>query len=86
MELKNLMEVVVSHTIDDIKKHYDFCNCPQCRLDISAMSLNKLPAKYVVSSKGDSYGRAELLAMQKDLDILSIVLEAVKKVQQKPRH
>ena len=86
MELRNLMEVVVSHTIDDIKKHYDFCSCPKCRLDISAMSLNKLPAKYVVSSRGDSYGRAELLAMQKDLDILGIVLESVKAVQQKPRH
>ncbi|MGM0651588.1 MAG: late competence development ComFB family protein [Bacillota bacterium] len=86
MELKNLMEMVVFHTIDDIKKYYDFCDCQQCRLDISAIALNKIPPRYVVSSKGESYGRAELLAMQKDLDVLGIVLDAVKFVQKKPRH
>ncbi len=86
MELKNLMEMVVSQSIDDIKKHYDFCSCPQCRLDISALALNKIPPRYVVSQKGESYGRAELLAMQRDLDVLSVVLESIKFVQQKPRH
>ncbi len=86
MELKNLMEVVVSQAIEDIRKHYDFCSCAQCRLDISAISLNKIPPRYVVSSKGESYGRAELLAIQKDIDVLGIVLNAVKVVQKQPRH
>ncbi len=86
MELKNLMEVVVSQAIDDIKRHYEFCNCEQCRLDIAALALNIIPPRYVVSSKGDSYGRAELLAIQKGLDVLGTVLEAVKTVQKKPRH
>jgi len=86
LELKNLMEMVVSQSIDDIKKYYEFCNCPQCRLDISAIALNKISPRYVVSSKGDSYGRAELLAMQKDLDVLSVVLDSIKLVQKKPRH
>lgn len=86
MELKNLIEVLVSQAIDDIKKHYDFCGCPQCRLDISALALNKIPPRYVVSSKGSAYGRAEMLKMQNDLDVLGTVLEAIKTVQQKPRH
>ncbi len=86
MELKNLIEDVVSQTIDDIKKYHDFCTCQQCRLDISAIALNKIPPRYVVSSKGESYGRADLLAMQKDLDVLAIVLDAIKLVQKKPRH
>lgn len=86
MELKNLIEDVVSQTIDDIKKYHDFCTCLQCRLDISAIALNKIPPRYVVSSKGESYGRADLLAMQKDLDVLAIVLDAIKLVQKKPRH
>ncbi len=86
MRLHNLMEEVVDHAIDDIKKHYDFCDCPQCRYDISAIALNKLPPRYVVSSKGESYCRAELLANQNNLDLMSVVLEAVKKVQQNPRH
>ncbi len=86
MELKNLMEVVVSQAIDDIKKHYEFCNCEQCRLDIAALALNNIPPRYVVSIKGDSYGRADLLAIQKGLDVLGTVLDAVKTVQKKPRH
>jgi competence protein ComFB len=86
LELKNLMEAVVSQAIDDIRKHYIFCSCSRCRLDITAIALNKILPRYVVSEKGESYGRAELLAMQGDLDILSIVLDSVKKVQQNPRH
>lgn len=86
MELRNLMEDVVSHAIGDVRKYYDFCSCDQCRMDISALALNKIPPRYVVSNKGESYGRADLLAMQSDLDVLTIVLEAVKMVQQKPRH
>ena len=86
MELRNLMEDVVTHAILDVRKYYDFCSCDQCRMDICALALNKSPPRYVVSNKGESYGRAELLAMQSDLDVLSIVLEAVKMVQQKPRH
>ncbi len=86
MELKNVMEEIVFQTIDDVRKYHDFCDCPQCRLDISAIALNKVPARYVVSSKGETYGRAELLAMQQDLDVLSIVLDAVKLVQKNPRH
>lgn len=86
LELINLIEDVVSHTIDDVKKYHDFCTCPQCRLDISAIALNKIPPRYVVSSRGASYGRAEMLAMQKELDVLALVLEAVRLVQKSPRH
>ncbi len=86
MELRNLMEDVVNHALEDVKKYYDFCSCDQCRMDISALALNKIPPRYVVSNKGESYGRADLLALQSGLDVLSVVLEAVKMVQQKPRH
>ncbi len=86
MELRNLMEDVVNQALEDVKKYYDFCSCDQCRMDISALALNKIPPRYVVSNKGESYGRADLLAMQSGLDVLSVVLEAVKMVQQKPRH
>ncbi len=86
MELKNMMEMVVDQAITDVKKHYDFCDCGQCRLDISAIALNKLPPKYVLTSKGESYSRADLLAMQSGLDLLGVVLEAVKVVQKNPRH
>ena len=81
-----MMEAVVLDAIGDIKKYYEFCDCESCRMDISALVLNKVPPRYVVTTKGDSYGRADLLAMQKNIDITSLVLEAIKRVQQQPRH
>ncbi len=86
MELKNIMEEVVLETLEDIRKYYDFCSCTQCKLDICAIALNQIPPRYVVSAKGESYIRADLMAVQKDLDFLGIVLEAVKTVRQKPKH
>lgn len=64
----------------------DFCPCERCRLDTIALSLNQLPPRYVVTGKGDSYSRAEMLELQKGVDILSIVINAVKMVRSKPRH
>jgi len=86
VELKNIMEDIVAEALDELRKHYDFCNCKQCRQDICAIALNKISPRYVVSNKGASYIRADLMAMQKDLDILGVVLEAVKIVRQSPRH
>ena len=86
MKLLNLMEQVVGQAIDDIKNYYDFCDCPVCRNDITAMSLNKLPPRYVVTERGESYSRAEMLAMQESLDVVSVVMAAIKKVEQNPRH
>lgn len=86
MELKNIMEVAVERALADVRRHYDFCSCEQCHLDIAALALNKLPPRYVVTGRGDAYGRAELLATQNELDLFSVVLEAVKKVQASPRH
>lgn len=86
MHLKNLMEEAVRHTIKEIKTNYNFCDCPRCCLDISALALNKLPPRYVVSALGHSFGRADLLVLQKNVDLLSVVLEAIKTVQAMPRH
>jgi len=47
VELRNLMEDVVNHALEDVKKYYDFCSCDQCRMDICALALNKIPPRYV---------------------------------------
>ncbi|MEW5785205.1 MAG: late competence development ComFB family protein [Bacillota bacterium] len=86
MKLKNLMEDAVAYTLEDIKKRYDFCGCENCRLDIIALALNQIAPRYVVTEKGDSYSRADWLDLQKGVDILGIVLNAVKTVQGRPRH
>lgn len=86
MKLKNLNEAIVSQALQDLDGRYDFCSCERCRLDITALALNQMLPRYVVTGKGDSYSRAEMLDLQKGLDVLSVVLQAVKMVQSKPRH
>jgi competence protein ComFB len=84
--LKNIMEQIVLRTIDEVAEDHHFCNCPRCRLDIAALALNKLPPRYAVTSKGEAYSRTEWLELQKSLDVISVIFEAIKIVQGKPRH
>lgn len=86
MVLKNLMEEIVWRALDNLAIAPDFCGCPNCRLDAAALALNMLPPRYVVSDKGDSYGRAGLLELQKEVDVVRTVLTALKAVRQSPRH
>ena len=86
MKLKNLMEEAVKKAIEETENTSNYCRCDKCKLDIAAISLNKLPPRYVVTDKGDSYGRADFLELQNYIDILSIVTEAMHIVGRKPNH
>ncbi|NLA26851.1 MAG: late competence development ComFB family protein [Firmicutes bacterium] len=85
-KMSNIMEQMVFNTIDDLAKDYEFCSCPQCRMDIAALALNRLPHHYVVTSRGETYSRANMLELQNDVDIVSAVFAAIKIVRDKPRH
>ncbi len=85
--LHNLMEDAVNNTVTElISKEKNVCSCEQCRLDIAAIALNSLPPRYVVTSKGASYARADLLEMQKYIDVIGAVTKAIKLVKEHPRH
>ncbi|HHX87561.1 MAG TPA: late competence development ComFB family protein [Firmicutes bacterium] len=85
-KLNNIMEQMVLRAIDEVADEQQFCNCPRCRLDIAALALNKLPPRYAVTSRGEAYSRTDCLELQKNLDIISVIFEAIKIVQRKPRH
>ncbi len=84
--LKNLMEDAVLQLIDETMDKKSTCSCEQCRMDIAAIALNKLPPRYVVTSKGASYGKADLLELQRYIDIVGAITQAVKLVKEHPRH
>lgn len=86
MKLINLMEPAVFRAIDDAQNQEDFCSCEKCRMDIAAIALNSLPNRYVVTDIGSAYGRAEMLELQKDVDILSAVVKGIILVSKNPRH
>ena len=87
MKLHNIMEDKVT----DITKRLmqddqDFCTCIRCKLDVIALSLNEVPPKYVVTDKGELYGRANLMTNQSDADIIKEVTRAIDIVRVSPRH
>ena len=84
--LQNLMEETVFTTIDELMTGKNVCTCEQCRLDIAALALNNLPPRYVVTAKGACYARADLLGIQKYVDVIGAVTQAIKLVQEHPRH
>ncbi|HPE69054.1 MAG TPA: late competence development ComFB family protein [Thermotogota bacterium] len=86
--LENFMEVVVDEIIEDLMKvpSLDVCRCDRCFLDIKALALNHLPAKYVVSEKGNIYTKLDSFRNQVRVDVLKSVIEAIEVVQKHPSH
>ena len=87
MLFKNYMEEVVDSTLDEILSHRDdICKCERCRMDIKALALNHLPAKYVVTDMGYVYTKINELEAQFKADVTVAVTNAMKVVRANPRH
>lgn len=84
--LQNLMEETVLQTIEELMNKENMCTCEQCRLDVAAIALNNLPSRYVVTPKGASYARADLLELQKYVDVIGAITKAIRLVKEHPRH
>lgn len=44
----NVLEEIVKLRVDEFIEMFEVCDCPRCRADIIALSLNYLPPKYIV--------------------------------------
>ena len=87
MELLNFMEEVVSRILDELlAEKSEYCDCPRCRLDTMALALNKLPPKYVVTTKGYSYAKTREIETQFRTDILVALTKALQAVKENPSH
>lgn len=45
----NIMESVVKNSLVKTMDTFDMCSCEHCKADVMALTLTKLPAKYVVT-------------------------------------
>ncbi|MFH1776704.1 MAG: late competence development ComFB family protein [Candidatus Omnitrophota bacterium] len=87
MELKNYMEIAVEDNLDRmLSRRNDFCSCERCRLDVSALALNRLPQRYVVTDKGRVMTKIKETEVQCQADILRELVIALEIVKSKPRH
>lgn len=67
--LVNLMEQTVLDKIDQLWVERDCCKCEKCRMDVAAYALNRLPAQYVRSLKGNVFYRFEANQIQRDIEV-----------------
>ncbi len=87
MELHNYMEDAVKENLERLlSERDDLCKCEKCKLDIMALALNKLPSKYVVTSKGRIYTRLSELELQRKADIVKELTKAIEIVKNNPQH
>lgn len=81
--LNNITEEVVLEMLEKLLERDEFndlCKSEKCLLDMMTFALNRLPAKYVTSSKGKVFSMTEELEQQHSVDVVSIVTRAIKVV------
>lgn len=86
--LKNFFETRVNSVLDTILNRYDnICKCEKCKLDIKAIALNSLSAKYTVSEQGEIYTSALAEAnKQQTIDVTTAITKAIEIVSANPKH
>lgn len=85
-KIKNYMEEIVFSLIDEVLEDINVCKCDKCIQDIAAIALNDLPARYIVSKKGELYSKIDSLKQQFEVDVISAITKAAVLVKRSPRH
>lgn len=81
--LNNITEKIVLDKIEEFLKREefkDFSITEEKILEMAAYALNRLPAKYVTSLKGEVFLKTEELEQQYSADITSVVIKSIKKI------
>ena len=84
--LKNHMEEVVQKAANIYISQTDMCRCEKCRLDVIALSLNKLVPVYVVTPIGELFASIDSTYVQSQVDAEIAVLNAIELVKHSPKH
>ncbi|OIP23412.1 hypothetical protein AUK22_09810 [bacterium CG2_30_54_10] len=86
--LRNMWETLVLDVVSGLIQRWEMCDCQDCILDVTALALNQLPAKYWVLDKYDVLTTPE--SFLKDSNNRRIaeesVLKALRLVEQNPHH
>lgn len=81
----NVMESIVEQAMRDlVQQRPDLYHCDQCRLDIKAIALNRIPPKYVVSHKGEVFSKVGAMANQYMTDVYRELSKAISIVSTDP--
>lgn len=84
--LRNYTEEAVAFFLDGSFMDADVCHCDICRMDVTAIMLNNLKQKYVVTEKGALFAQLDDFDPQYRVDVITIMNQAAKIVKKSPRH
>ena len=84
--LTNMMEETVLTKIDQLWQTTDYCKCDQCKIDIAAFALNRLPPRYVHSLAGELIHKFDASTIQMDAEITACVYNAIVRIGEDPNH
>lgn len=85
-KIKNYMEECVDDIIDGVLVELGCCTCDICRSDISAITLNMLPVKYVVTENNLLFEKIDLLKLEYETEIIAAITKAAYVVMANPHH
>ncbi|HEU4964523.1 MAG TPA: late competence development ComFB family protein [Bacilli bacterium] len=87
MGVVNYMERVVEDVLEQQWEHLHLkCSCEVCKNDILALTLNRVPTRYVSNDKGRLIVQATMMEEQLLADVLREIARAVLVVSEKPSH
>lgn len=82
----NVMQALVEEKVDKYIKLFGLCTCPRCKIDVMALALTNLPAKYVVVKEQELIPMLTVYEGRYNAAIVAQVMGACKKVMENPRH
>lgn len=86
-ELRNHVESSARQILQDYLRQASIpCACELCQADILAMTLNRLPARYYVSLRGEIMTSFESQGAPDQAKIMAEIIRACKLVAKHPSH
>ena len=82
----NVMELLVEEKLTRYVRMFHLCDCPRCLADTKALSLTRLPPKYVVLSASARNPMMGLYRSRYDAEVTTQIIYACKAVMEAPRH
>ncbi|MFA5362764.1 MAG: CheR family methyltransferase [Candidatus Omnitrophota bacterium] len=86
-KLRNIIEDIADDFLKNaLSVRFDICTCEQCKNDMLAYILSRIPAKYVTTEEQALQVIIEQTKLEHQAEFARAVLEAIHAVGEKPRH
>ena len=82
----NVMQALVEDKTDKYIRMFGLCSCARCRIDVIALALSNLPAKYVVAKPHELIPRLSVYEQKFSAAVVTQVMSACRKVLERPHH